>query len=115
MLAIVGIGAAVNRLWPAGGLSGLAGSQAYSSPLAAAEPLTRVQVLAGSRSPVLVATVVLVTATAFAVFLFRHWRRLHRYLNQGEAFVYRHAWLDIAAVFVFTAGFVLTRSAGFIH
>jgi hypothetical protein len=51
---------------------------------------------------------------ALTLFLVRHGKRFHKLIVKGEAFVVHHPFLDIAAVFVFTAGFVLTRTIGII-
>jgi hypothetical protein len=39
----------------------------------------------------------------------------HRVVVKGERFINDHPLLDIAAVFVFTTGFLLTRTAGLIR
>jgi hypothetical protein len=114
MLAIIGAGAYVNKLWAGSLPGGPAGRLALNSQLAAVQPVTRVQVLTNDRSGLILVLVIIATAVAFAVFTWRHWRRLHRLVNKGEAFVSHHPWLDVATVFVFTAGFVLTRPNGFI-
>lgn len=109
MLAIVGVGAIVNRLWPAGALPGANSSLALNSQLSANQSLTRVQALTGDQTGRILEVVMLVTFAAFALFVIRHSRRLHRLVLEGEAFVSDHPWLDIVTVFVFTTGLVLTR------
>jgi hypothetical protein len=44
----------------------------------------------------------------------RHGFRLKRWLNQGEAFVVQHPYVDVAIVFVVTVGYLLTRTSGII-
>jgi hypothetical protein len=109
MLAIVGAGVLANRFWPAGSFAGGNADAAFGQQLAAAQPLTRVQVMTGDQSGRILTTVILVTFTAFAVFLLRHSRRARRLVTEGEAFVSDHPLLDIACVFIITAGVVLTR------
>jgi uncharacterized membrane protein YidH (DUF202 family) len=93
MLTIIGAGVLVNRIWVVS---------------AAAPDQTRLQALTGSQETL--AWAVIITSVAFAVFVFRHWHRVHRLINKGEALVYRNGWVDVATVFVFTAGVVLTRT-----
>ena len=115
MLAIIGAGAYVNRLWSAGMLNSTTNRLALNTQLAAAEPATRVQALTNDQSGLVLGVVIIATGLAFGVFTFRHWYRLHHFINKGEAFVSQHPWLDIVTVFIFTAGFVLTRPNGFIN
>ncbi len=104
MLAIVGAGAVVNKLWAGGANTTLA-----LNPRLATAQLTRVQALTGDQTGRVLEVVILVTFAAFALFVIRHSRRLHRLVLEGEAFVSDHPWLDIVTVFVFTTGLVLTR------
>ena len=108
MLAIVGTGVLVNKMWNAATLADPTGS------LSAAQPVARIQTLTNDQSSAILAAAIVITAITFAVFVVRHWYRLHRLINKGETFVSHHAWLDIATVFVFTAGFILTRPNGII-
>lgn len=109
MLAIVGAGAVVNRLWAAGALAGANATLALNPQPAATQSLTRIQNLTGDQTGQILDLVILVTFAAAVVFVVRHSQRLHRLLTKGEAFVSDHPLLDIVTVFVFTAGFVLTR------
>jgi hypothetical protein len=111
MLIIVGAGASIDKLWSSGALV-VTGSQTLSPQLAAMQPLTRVQFLTNDQTGSILAGVIILSGLAFAIFIFRHSYRLHRAIHAGEAFVTNHAWLDIATVFVFTAGFILTRPNG---
>lgn len=106
MLLIVGLGAAVNQYWPWAVQAALVPSELLSSD---GQPLTRIQTLTNDQTGQILLVVLAITALAFAVFVYRHWYRIHRLVNRGEKFVYQHVWIDVAAVFVFTAGFVLTR------
>lgn len=104
MLAIVGLGVIANRYWP----SSLQNSLALSG---SAQPVTRVEVLTGNSDSWALAVVVIMSAIAGAIFVFQHWYRLHRLLNQGERFVVKHPLFDITLVALCTAGVVLTRAA----
>ncbi len=106
MLAIVGLGAAINHLWPQAVESALLPTPLIDDQ---GQPLTRIQTILGNQTETLLLVVLAVTAAAFAVFVFRHWYRVHRMISRGEKFVAQHPWLDIAAVAIFTIGFVITR------
>lgn len=109
MLAIVGFGVIVNRLWTLGSSANANAALVLNPRLGAAEGLTRVQLLTGDQSGRVLGAVILVAFAAFSLFFIRHSRRLHRLINKGEAFASDHPWLDISTVFVFTAGCVLTQ------
>ncbi len=79
-----------------------------------AQPVSRIEALTGGQATWSALLVSAIAGAALALFLVRHGRRLHKVLAQGERFVAHHPLLDIAAVFVFTAGFVLTRTTGII-
>ena len=79
-----------------------------------AKPVSRIQVLTDGQAAWSALLVSAIAGAALALFLVRHGRRLHRLVVQGEAFVSHHPWLDITVVFVFTAGFILTRTTGII-
>ena len=115
MLAIMGTGVVVNRLW-SGGIPGVKTALTLNPQFAAgAPPVARIQVLTGSQVTWIVALVSVIAVTALALFVIRDWYRLHRLINKGEAFIYRRPWFDVAMVFVFTAGFVLTSTSGIIR
>jgi hypothetical protein len=80
-----------------------------------AKPVSRIQVLAGDNSQWALLAVIALSGGAMALFIVRHGYRVHRLLNRGEAFIVHHPYLDIAIVFVMTAGVILTRSGGIIH
>lgn len=79
-----------------------------------AQPVSRIQTLTGNQASWSVLLLSALAGGALALFLVRHGRRLHRMLIRGERFITHHPLLDIAAVFVFTAGYVLTRTTGII-
>jgi hypothetical protein len=81
----------------------------------AAQPVSRVQVLAGSQAAWSLLAVIVLTTAAMALFTLRHGYRLHRLLTRGEIFVVHHPYFDIAIVFVITAGIILTRTSGIIR
>jgi hypothetical protein len=115
MLAIMGTGVLVNRLW-SGGIPGVKTALTLNPQLTAGTPpVARIQVLAGSQVTWIVALVSVIAVTALALFVVRDWYRLHRLINKGEAFIYKRPWFDVAMVFVFTAGFVLTSTNGMIR
>ncbi|MGC1177261.1 MAG: hypothetical protein WA843_04280 [Candidatus Saccharimonadales bacterium] len=112
MLMIVGIGAVIDRLWPVGST---VASQPFGSQFASTvQPGSRLEMLTGSHATWLFSVVACLSIIAFTVFLVRHSHRLHRLLVKGESFASNHPLLDIALVFVFTAGFILTSSNGLI-
>jgi len=82
--------------------------------VATTQPVSRIQVLTGNNSQLALLAIIAISGGAMALFLLRHGYRVHRLLNKGEAFVVHHPYLDIAIVFVITAGIVLTRSSGII-
>lgn len=79
-----------------------------------AKPVSRIEALAGGQAAWAALLVSALAGAALTLFLVRHGRRVHRLIVQGERFVVHHPILDIAAVFVFTAGYVLTRTTGII-
>ena len=104
MLAIVAVGVAVNNALY-GTTLGSVNVLTASGPTAS----TRIGALTNQSNSIWLA-VLAVSAVAFSIFVFRHWYRAHRWFSRGETFVSRHPWFDIVTVFVFTAGFVITRS-----
>jgi uncharacterized protein YkwD len=81
----------------------------------AAQPVSRVQVLAGSQYTWSLVAVIGLTMATMTLFMLRHGYRLHRLLNRGEIFIVHHPYFDIAIVFVITAGVILTRTSGIIR
>ena len=78
------------------------------------QPISRFAALTGTQATWSALLISAIAGAALTLFLVRHGRRLHGVLIKGEAFVAHHPLLDIAAVFVFTAGYVLTRTTGVI-
>jgi hypothetical protein len=77
--------------------------------------VSRVQLLTRGNAPWSFDLIALIALLAFAWFLWRHAKVWHRVLVQSEAFVVEHVFLDVLILGVAVAGFILTRSAGFIH
>jgi len=79
-----------------------------------AKPVSRIAMMTGGDATWSALVLSAIAGAALTLFLVRHGKRFHRLIIKGEAFVVHHPLLDIAAVFVFTAGFVLTRTIGII-
>jgi uncharacterized protein YkwD len=77
--------------------------------------VSRVELLTSGNATWTGAVVGIITGAALMYFLLHHGYRLKRALNEGEQFVVHHPYVDIAVVFIITAGFILTRSTGIIH
>lgn len=105
MLAIVGLGVAVNNNWP----SGLAGNS-YTTLSTSAIETTRVEAIVGSQNQGALLFVIAMAAIAAVIFVTQHWFRIKRTLNRGERFIVKHPWFDIGLVAVCTLGVVLTRT-----
>jgi uncharacterized membrane protein YidH (DUF202 family) len=99
MLIIMAAGLMVNRIW-----SVQAGSVA-----AGGAQVTRLQALTGAPDKTALGMVIIASGAAFALFTYRHWRRVHSFINRGEKYIYRNGWVDVTATLVFTVGFILTR------
>jgi hypothetical protein len=80
-----------------------------------ARPVSRIQVITGGQASWSLLALSAITGAALAVFIVRHGFRVRRLINQGEAFVAHHPYLDIAIVFIVMAGYVLTRTNGLIR
>ena len=80
-----------------------------------AQPVSRIQILTGGQAAWIGLAVAALAGVAFALFITRHGLRLQRAVVRGEAFIAHHPVLDIAITFIFTAGFVLTRTSGIIR
>ncbi len=100
MFIIIGSGLAANNLWTIKASSLEAGSG----------QVTRLQAITGSADTAALSLVIIVSVAAFALFTYRHWRRIQSYISRGERLIYQNAWVDVTATFIFTVGFVLTRS-----
>lgn len=99
---------------PGGAAASPSEVQGAATPGATSQPVSRIQVLTGGQATWSALVISALAGAALALFIVRHGLRLHRVLVRGETFIARHAVLDIAIVFVFTAGFVLTRGSGII-
>lgn len=111
MLVIVGLGYIISDAWDSIGLSTTALNLDAATM---GQASTRVEVLAGSQSTLVLTATLALAGLAFAWFVFRHWRLVHQWVNNSERFISHHPLLDIVLVTVFTTGFVLTRPAGLI-
>jgi uncharacterized protein YkwD len=80
-----------------------------------AQNVSRIQLITNGHATWSLFAVSVISSTALAVFLLRHGLRLQRLLVRGEQFVTHHAMLDVVILVVVMAGFVLTRTSGFIH
>lgn len=81
----------------------------------AAQPISRIQIMAGNQAAWALVGVIVLSGTAMILFVLRHGYRVHRLLNRGEMFVTHHPYFDIAIVFAITAGCILTRTSGIIR
>ena len=81
----------------------------------AAQPVSRLQILTGGGAAWATVAASALAGAALALFITRHSLRLHRAFVRGETFVNHHPMFDIMIVFIFTAGFILTRSSGIIR
>jgi hypothetical protein len=73
------------------------------------------QLISNNAAPLSAFTVSLIAALCIGTLFVRHgliWRRV---LRKGEKFAIRYHMLDIVLVTLGVLGFLLTRSAGFIH
>lgn len=77
--------------------------------------VSRIQILTGGKAPWSLVALSTLAIAALVVFIFRHGRRLKKLFVEGEVFISHHPVFDILVVFVFTAGYVLTRSSGIIR
>jgi Cysteine-rich secretory protein family len=75
--------------------------------------VSRVQIITGFNRSFIVVMVLLVSAGV--VIVYRHTLMWRRVIVNGEKFVANHFLLDLAVVSIFVLGFLLTRTAGFIH
>ena len=114
MLAIVGVGALINRALYTSSLATSSAGAAIGGA-ASSDSSSRLQNLMGDQATWIFTAAILITAVAFTVFIATHWLRVRRLVNKGELFVISHPWLEISTVAVFTVGFVLTRSANLPH
>lgn len=102
MLAIVGAGAYANSRW-------LTPENSNLSLALYGQPPTRIETMIGSQNQIALVIIIAMATAAAAIFIARHWFRIHRLLNRGERFIIKHPWLDILLVAVCTLGVLLTR------
>lgn len=95
--------------------SGNAVLASTTATLAPHRNVSRVQLLTQGQAPWSVTIVGLVGLLAAAWFLVRHFKIWKRVVVESEEFVVRHPVLDVLIITIAIAGFVLTRSAGFIQ
>lgn len=77
--------------------------------------IARLETFDSSQASLLLTVVVLLTAAASALFVFRHQKRVRAVVSKGESFVIKHPLLDIAAIAVIVIGVLLTRTSGVIQ
>lgn len=92
--------------------SGAASDSNVLGTSASQQPVSRIQILAGGGQDWSLLAVITLAGAAGALFILRHSYRLHRMLREGEVFVTKHPYLDIAIVLIITAGCLLTRVSG---
>jgi uncharacterized protein YkwD len=78
------------------------------------KPVARIQTLTSDQTGWSLLVIVALSSAAFTLLMIREGYRVRRAVNQGELWAVHHPWLDIAIVFVITAGIILTRTAGII-
>ncbi len=100
---------------PAGAALTAASNTPSNTIQLAARPVSRIQVLTGGQAAWSALVVAALAGAALTLFVIRHGLYLKRLITEGEAFISNHPFLDIAIVFVFTTGFVLTRASGLIR
>ena len=104
MLAIVAIGAYVNKSLYASGsfttATGAIGNGVGSS---------RIQNIVGDQASWIYLCLLGLTAIAFMYFIGSHYRRFHKMINKGERYLSKHPSVDISVVLLITIGFILTR------
>ena len=99
---------------PAGDTLGAQDQNSQNLDLAA-KNVARIDILTGGQAVWSGLVVGMITGGAAVLFVLRHGFRLKRLLNEGEAFVAEHPYIDIAIVLIITLGFLLTRPGGLIH
>jgi uncharacterized protein YkwD len=111
------VAAAANITFTVPSTNGVAGTQNVlpAKTEFSAQPVSRIQLLTGGQAAWSLAVVSALAGAALALFIVRHGLRFRRLMVESEAFISHHPVLDIAIVFIFTAGFVLTRSSGIIR
>ncbi len=109
MFAILGAGVLADRTWQVEPSSAGTAAQAAAGggPVALEHATSRLQVVSGDSATWLGGVVAVIAAAALVFFMLRNAARFHKLLVRGEHFISTNPVLDIAAVGLFTAGFVL--------
>jgi uncharacterized protein YkwD len=77
--------------------------------------VARIQLMTHGEAPWSVMLITLISMLAIVWFAVRHFKIWKRVFVESEEFVVQHKFLDVLIVATAVAGFILTRSAGFIH
>lgn len=77
--------------------------------------VSRVQLLTGGTAPWSYSLIILTAFMAAGWFVYRHVKVWKKVLVESEEFIVHHKFLDYLFILTAVAGFVLTRSAGFLH
>lgn len=77
--------------------------------------VARIQLLTHGQAPWSLTLLTLIAVSAATWFIYRHIKAWKRVLQESEEFFVHHRYLDILIVATAVAGFLLTRSAGFIN
>jgi hypothetical protein len=103
-LAIVAVGFIVNQMLYKSDalLNAGVNLQAVTIP-------TRIEALSGQANGAALAALILIAGLAMGILLFRHWFRIQRTINKGEAFIAKHPLVDVLLVLIVTAGVILSR------
>lgn len=99
-------------------LPGTADTASSNTDIPADAPLrnvARIQLLTHGQAPWSLFVLSAVSLLAAGWFAWRHSKSLHQAWRFGEEYVVSHKYLDVFVVAIAVAGFILTRSAGFIH
>jgi hypothetical protein len=86
-----------------------------TASLAPLRGVARIQLMTHGQAPWSVMLLTLASMLALFWFAVRHFKIWKRVVVESEEFVVRHKLLDVLIIATAVAGFVLTRSAGFIH
>jgi hypothetical protein len=90
--------------------NGTKGSEALQ-----AREVSRIEMLTKGNAAWAAIALAIIAGASAIIFFVRHARLWKKLLIRGEGFIIHHPALDIAFVFVAVAGFLLTRTTGFIH
>lgn len=81
----------------------------------ASQPVSRIQMITSGRAAWSGLAVSALAGAALMLFVVRHGLKLRLLIFEGEHFFFTHPLLDVVIVFIFSAGFVLTRTGGIIR